>query len=67
MAEILEYYATKKKISTAQIKSRFNSITRIFRIAYETKKYELYLKYSSLVVLFLTTKFEEDELDNVFK
>ena len=50
VAEILEYYADKEKTSLATIKSRFNAITRIFRIAYETKNYELYTKYSSLVI-----------------
>ena len=38
VAEILEYYANKEKPSFATIKSRFNTITRLFRIAYETKK-----------------------------
>ena len=39
VAEISEYYATKEK---ASFKSRFNAITRIFKIAYETKNYDLY-------------------------
>ncbi len=44
------------------IKSRIKTITRLFRIAYETKNYELYEKYSSLV-LFLTREFEDDEFE----
>ena len=63
VAEILEYYANKEKTSLATIKSRLNAITRIFRIAYETKNYELYVKYSSLVI-FLSRQFEADEFDN---
>ncbi len=63
VVEILEYCADEEKTSLATIKSRFNAITRIFRIAYETKNYELYTKYSSLV-FFLTREFEDDEFDN---
>ena len=63
VAEFLEYYADKEKTSLASIKNRFNAITRIFRIAYETKNYELYTKYSSLVI-FLSRQFEADEFDN---
>ena len=63
VAEILDFYGNKEKPSLATIKSRFNAITRIFRIAYETKNYELYVKYSSLV-LFLSRQFEDDEFDN---
>ena len=61
--EILEYYAKKEKTSLATIKSRFNAITRIFRIAYETKNYQLYTKYSGLVI-FLGAQFEDDEFNN---
>jgi hypothetical protein len=61
VTEILEFYGNKEKTSLATIKSRFNAITRIFSIAYETKNYELYVKYSSLV-LFL--EFEDNEYDN---
>jgi hypothetical protein len=50
-------------MTVATIKSRFNAITRIFRIAYETKNYELYVKYSSLVI-FLSRQFEADEFYN---
>ena len=63
VAEILEYYANKDKTSLATIKGRFNAITRIFRIAYETKNYELYDKYSSCII-FLTQQFELDEFNN---
>ena len=63
VTEILEYYGNKEKTSLTTIKSRFNAITRIFRIAYETKNYELYVKYSSLVI-FLSRQFEADEFDN---
>ena len=63
VAEILEYYGNKEKTSLATIKSRFNAMTRILRKAYETKKYELYEKYSSLVI-FLSRQFEADEFDN---
>jgi len=63
VAEILEYYADKEKTSLATIKSRFNAITRIFRLAFETKNYELYDKDSSLVI-FLNNQFEDDEFDN---
>ena len=62
--EILLYYSKKEKASLATLKSRFNAITRIFRIAYETKNYHLYDKYSSLVI-FLNQQFEADEFDNV--
>lgn len=64
VAEILEYYSNKEKKSLATIKSRFNAITRLFRIAFETKNYELYDKYSSCII-FLTQQFEADEFDNV--
>ena len=63
VAEILEYYANKENPKIATIKSRFNAITRIFRIAFETKNYELYDKYSTLVI-FLGQQFEHDEFDN---
>jgi hypothetical protein len=35
-----------------------------YSIAYETKNYPLYEKYSSLVI-FLTQQFEVDEFDNL--
>ena len=52
-----------KKPSIATIKSRINAMTRIFRIAYQTKSYELYDKYSGLVI-FLGAHFELDEFNN---
>ena len=64
VVEILRYYANKPtKPSLATIKSRFNAMTRIFRIAYDTKNYPLYQKYSALV-LFLSNQFEADEHNN---
>lgn len=63
VAELLQYYAKKPKPSIATIKSRFNAITRIFRIAFETKNTELYNKYSNCV-LFLGKQFEADEFNN---
>lgn len=62
-AEILQFYGNKEKPRVATIRSRFNAITRIFRIAYETKNYELYDKYSS-VVIFLGQHFEDNEHNN---
>ena len=47
----------------ATLKGRFNAITRIFRIAFETKNYDLYEKYSSLVI-FLNAYFDDDENEN---
>ncbi len=38
-------------------------LTRIFRIAYDTKNYKLCVKYSSLVLV-LSRQFEDDEFDN---
>lgn len=65
--ELLQYYADEKakgkEPRTATLKSRFNAITRIFRIAFDTKNYELYEKYSSLVI-FLGAHFESDEFNN---
>ena len=64
VVEILMYYGKRDTpFSLATIKSRFNAITRIFRIAYETKNYPLYEKYSTLVI-FLSQQFEADEFDN---
>ncbi len=67
VAELFEYYADQKEKGkeprTATLKSRFNAITRIFRIAFDTKNYELYDKYSTLVI-FLGAHFEDDEFNN---
>ena len=62
-AEILNYYGNSESQRVATIKGRFNAITRIFRIAYETKNYDLYDKYSTLVI-FLGAHFEDDEFNN---
>ena len=64
VVENLEYYADKEKTSLSIIKSRFNVTTWIFRVAYEYKNYELYVKYSSLIV-FLSQQFEADESDKI--
>lgn len=64
IAETFDYYANKEtKPSPATIKTKINAITRIFRIAYETKFYQLYDKYSSLVI-FLGHFTEDDEFRN---
>jgi len=60
--EIL-YYSFVNGSRLATIKSKFNAITRIFRIAYKTKNYYLYEKYSALVI-FLGSQFESDEFNN---
>jgi len=61
--EILEYYASKpKQPSLRTIEGRLVDILRIFRIAYETKNYELYIKYSTAMVdLYNDNQLEEDE------
>lgn len=61
--ELLNYYANQESKRVATIKGRINAITRIFRIAYETKNYDLYDKYSTLVI-FLGAHFEDDEFNN---
>jgi len=62
-AEILDYYGNSESKRVATLKGRFNAITRIFRIAFDTKFYDLYEKYSS-VVIFLGQYFEDDEFNN---
>lgn len=62
-AEIFDYYGSRESKRVATLKSRFNAITRIFRIAFDTKNYELYDKYSSIVI-FLGTYVEDDENEN---
>jgi hypothetical protein len=49
ITEILEQ-GEKNKLSTATIKTRFNAIARITRIAYGGKSYELYQKFSAMVL-----------------
>lgn len=61
--ELLNYYANQESKRVATIKGRINAITRIFRIAFETKNYDLYDKYSTLVI-FLGAHFEDDEFNN---
>jgi len=62
-AEILDYYGDSLTKRVATLKGRFNAITRIFRIAYDTKNYDLYEKYSSLVI-FLGYYIDDDENEN---
>ena len=62
-AEIFDYYSKKESKRVATLKGRFNAVTRIFRIAFETKNYDLYEKYSSLVI-FLNQYFDDDENEN---
>ena len=62
-AEIFDYYSKKASQRVATLKGRFNAITRIFRIAFETKNYDLYDKYSSLVI-FLNQYYESDDNQN---
>ena len=63
VAEMLQYYANKDAPKVSTIKTRFNAITRIFRIAFQTKKYQLYEKYSAIVI-FLGMHFDLDEHNN---
>jgi len=62
-AELINYYGDSASKRIATVKGGFNAITRIFRIAYETKFYDLYEKYSS-VVIFLGQYFDDDEFNN---
>ena len=55
--EILEYYAKTPSTSLRTIEGRIVGLMRIFYIAYGTKKYDLYQKYSIIVY----------ELNNQFK
>ena len=47
--EILDYYNKKPSTSLTTIEGRVVGMMRIFYIAYETKQYELYKKYSAIV------------------
>ena len=61
---MFDYYASKEtKPSPATLKTKINAITRIFRIAFDTKFYDLYEKYSSLVI-FINQFTEDDEFRN---
>ena len=62
-AEILDYYGDSLTKRVATLKGRFNAITRIFRIAFETKNYDLYEKYSAMVI-FLGNFIDDDENEN---
>ena len=55
----MEYYKNKNT-SLKTIEGRVNGILRIFYIAYETKKYDLYQKYS-ILMLDLLFSFKDDE------
>lgn len=60
--EIFEYYAKKPNTSLRTIEGRFVAICRIFKIAYETKNYPLYQKYSE-ILLDLNASAKMDEAD----
>jgi hypothetical protein len=62
-AELLNYYGDSESKRIATLKGRFNAITRIFRIAFETKAYDLYEKFSTCVI-FLGQYFDDDEYNN---
>ena len=62
-AELLDYYGDSESKRIATLKGRFNAITRIFRIAFETKTYDLYDKFSTMVI-FLGQYFDDDEYNN---
>ena len=47
--EILQYYTERPSTSLTTIEGRVVGMMRIFYIAYETKQYELYKKYSAIV------------------
>lgn len=47
--ELFEYYAKKPDTSLRTLEGRFVAICRIFYIAYQTKQYPLYQKYSELL------------------
>ena len=58
---ILEYYKNKNA-SLKTLEGRITGILRIFYIAYENKKYDLYQKYSILMLeLLFSFKQDEDE------
>ena len=62
-AELLNYYGDSESKRIATLKGRFNAITRIIRIAFETKFYDLYEKFSTCVI-FLGQYFDDDEYNN---
>ena len=61
--ELLEYCSNHNS-SIATLKSRFNAITRIMRLAFKSKTPDLYEKFSR-IVYDLGEYFEDDEFDNV--
>ena len=61
--EILEYYKHKNALLKT-LEGRFVGLLRIFYIAYETKRYDLYQKYS-IMMLDLLFAFKQDEDEQV--
>ena len=61
--ELLEYYKNKNA-SLKTIKGRIRGLLRIFYIAYQNKKYDLYQKYS-IMMLDLLFAFKQDEEEQV--
>lgn len=60
--EIFEYYSNKPDTSLRTLEGRFVAICRIFRIAYDTKNYPLYQKYSDILLdLNAASKMDEAE------
>jgi DNA polymerase IIIc chi subunit len=60
--ELFEYYSKKPDTSLRTLEGRFVAICRIFYIAYYTKQYELYNKYSD-ILLDLNAEHKMDETD----
>ena len=60
--ELFEYYSKKPNTSLRTLEGRFVAICRIFYIAYDTKQYELYNKYSD-ILLDLNAEHKMDETD----
>ena len=61
--ELLEY-SLNHNSSIATVKSKFNAITRILRLAFKSKTPDLYEKFSR-IVSDLGAYFEDDEFDNM--
>lgn len=60
--ELFEYYSKKPDTSLRTLEGRFVAICRIIRIAYDTKEYLLYQKYSD-ILLDLNAEHKMDETD----
>lgn len=60
--ELFEYYSKKPETSLRTLEGRFVAICRIIRIAYDTKQYPLYEKYSD-ILLDLNAMHKMDETD----